>query len=324
MKRRQKDEDAVAPVIAGLLVLAIIVTAMSVYFNTYVPSLKAEAEIEHLSDVQSEFLSFSSDLENAVWKKSEGSISRNFELGGGDVFLSSIKSGGILSVENSSELFGFNVTYESPPDSEPVIPQTTHDFNSSLVDFSYTPLSNFWQDQGYKWQYGYVNLTTEYGEETPLQYTDMKKVLDEINESGFFSSFFDLDCQSEQMFDESGTVQPGINCTEVTLNIVSLKQGNDYYTSGNGVAALRLKTSINESRIYNATMVNFTIYDSGVSEINYTVNNSIIKKLSSLSGRGFNNVIVPLPENEGDPLGIEFTYPVDIAIKETDIEISAS
>ena len=87
-----KSDEAIAPVVAGLLILAVIVTVLSVYFTTYVPSLKEEAEIEHLSSVEREFLSFSSDIENAVWQKTQGRLSRNIELGGGDVFLSSIKS----------------------------------------------------------------------------------------------------------------------------------------------------------------------------------------------------------------------------------------
>ena len=117
------SDEGIAPVVAMLLILAVIVTVMSVYFNTYVPSLKEESEIEHISSVEKEFLSFSSDLENAVWQKSEGRLSRSFELGGGDVFLSSIKSGGVLEVEEDAKLFSITNT-------------TGTTRNSSLVRFT--------------------------------------------------------------------------------------------------------------------------------------------------------------------------------------------
>ncbi|MDD4300814.1 MAG: flagellin, partial [Methanomicrobium sp.] len=296
-----KNDCAVAPVVAGLLILAVIVTVMSVYFNTYVPSLKEEAEIEHLSNVEREFLSFSSDIDNAVSQKSEGKVSRSFELGGGDVFLSSIKSGGTLQVEADAMLFGFNVTALKDDSTTNIT-----GWNSSLVNFSYQPLSNFWHDQGYSWQYGYVNLTTEYGKQTPLQYKNMSEVKEEVrndidNSSGLFSSLFDMTYKYDYFNDTENNHYR--NCTDLDITIVNFKKGRDSYASGNGAAELRLETNVPYlNRTSNATMLNFAFYDCELSEVKYAIWKNINNKLISLQNRGLDNVIVS--DGSNDVLGV--------------------
>lgn len=280
-------EEGVAPIIAMLLILAVIVTVMSVYFNTYVPSLKEEAEIDHLSDVEKEFLSFSSDLENAVWQKSEGRLSRSFELGGGDVFLSTIKSGGVLKVEEDIKLFNITITNKT------TMTETT--YNSSLVKFSYEPVSNFWQDQGYSWQYGYVNLTTGYGDETPLQYTDMDSTIQAIeNDSGIFKSLFDIDYMYKLDFEKDSegkyTGNTSLNCTEMTLTIASLEKGEKDYVSGNGIAMLSLETDIETLSFFNETQLNFSVNNDFLLEANNTIWECINEKLCEFNSTIFGNV----------------------------------
>ena len=48
---REKD-DAVSPVIALMLILAILATCMAVYTTTYVPGLKQQDEITHTGEVR--------------------------------------------------------------------------------------------------------------------------------------------------------------------------------------------------------------------------------------------------------------------------------
>ena len=324
-------EEGVAPIIAMLLILAVIMTVMSVYFNTYVPSLKEEAEIDHLSDVEKEFLSFSSDLENAVWQKSEGRLSRSFELGGGDVFLSSIKSGGVLEVDNDTKLFEIlNGTELSG--------KTL--WNSSLVKFSYQPVSNFWQDQGYSWQYGYVNLTTGYGKDyqTPLQYTDMNSTIQAIeNDSGIFKSLFDIEYRYQPFFEKneggSLTGNSSLNCTEMTLTITNLKKGEKNYVSGNGVAMLSLETEINKRGFINETQLNFTVNDGALMGVNDTIWKCINDKLVDFNSTIFDNVDViscnrsPDAKKTGetslDALGITFKENVSVNIKYVNLTVSA-
>ena len=313
-----KSDEAIAPVVAGLLILAVIVTVMSVYFTTYVPSLKEEAEIEHLSSVEREFLSFSSDIENAVWQKTQGRLSRNIELGGGDVFLSSIKSGGVLEVSSDSDLFGLSNT-------------TKNMKKISLVKFSYTPLSNFWQNQGYSWQFGYVNLSTGYGKQTPLLYADMNDVQDEIsNSTGLFSSLFDIKYDSEPVFEKNAegnyTGSKHINCSEISITVTGFKKGDKNYASGNGIAALTISTEI-KSHSFNETMVNFTVYDDVSMKVNTTIWKNINMKLLELKDKNFKNADVLCYEDEetnsGKDLGISFKDPVKVNIREISLIISA-
>jgi len=300
---------------------------MSVYFNTYVPSLKEEAEIDHLSDVEKEFLSFSSDLENAVWQKSEGRLSRSFELGGGDVFLSSIKSGGVLEVEEDFRLFNITNT-------------TGTNYTSSLVEFSYEPISNFWQDQGYSWQYGYVNLTTGYGENetTPLQYTNMNETIQAVeNDSGIFSSLFDMEYMYNLNFEKDTggkyTGNTSLNCTKITLIITNFEKGDKDYVSGNGVAMLTLETEINKRGFINETQLNFTVNDDALMGVNDTIWKCINDKLVDFNSTIFNNVDViscnlssdakKTGENCLDTLGITFKDNVSVNIKYVNMTVSA-
>ncbi|ADN35390.1 conserved hypothetical protein [Methanolacinia petrolearia DSM 11571] len=312
-------DEGIAPVVAMLLILAVIVTVMSVYFNTYVPSLKEEAEIDHLSDVQKEFLSFSSDLENAVWQKSEGRLSRSFELGGGDVFLSSIKSGGVLEVEEDARLFN--------------ISSTSANWNSSLVRFAYEPVSNFWQDQGYSWQYGYVNLTTGYNITTPLQYTDMNDTIQAVeNDSGIFRSLFDLNYIYEPVFQTDGlgnyTGTKYRNCTEITITITSLEKGVKDYVSGNGVAMLALETDI-ETSSFNETRLNFSVNTDVLMGVNNTIWECINEKLVDFNSSQFDNVEIVscYPDATDDDIGkdldILFIDPVKVNIKQVKLTVSA-
>jgi hypothetical protein len=306
-----------------LLILAVIVTVMSVYFNTYVPSLKEEAEIDHLSDVEKEFLSFSSDLENAVWQKSEGRLSRSFELGGGDVFLSSIKSGGVLEVEEDFRLFNITNT-------------TGTNYTSSLVEFSYEPVSNFWQDQGYSWQYGYVNLTTGYGENetTPLQYTNMNETIQAVeNDSGIFSSLFDMEYMYNLNFEKDTggkyTGNTSLNCTKITLIITNFEKGDKDYVSGNGVAMLTLETEIKKRGFINETNLNFSVNNDVLLGVNKTIWKCINDKLVEFNNSQFDNVEMvscfpnSIDDNIGKNLNITFKDPVKVDIQQVNLTFSA-
>jgi len=303
------NDEAVAPVVAVLLILAVIVTLISLYQCTYIPSLKQQAEVGHLGDVEREFLSFSSDIENAVWRKSEGSLSRNIQLGGGDVFLSGIKSGGVLKVEEDSLLFG-------------VSNSTGHTFNSSLIKFSYEPLGNFWQNQGYSWQKGIVNLTTGYGKETPLLFRDMASIPEDENK--IFSSLFDMNYKYRPVLkkDAKGNVT-GIfyNCSEVSVTITNFTISENTYVSGNGPAKLGL--SINEEISWSdETSLNFFVHDEsyGANPVWQSINSNLLNFMEE----EFDNVDSNAGSVEcGEELYIHFTSPpVKVNIRQISLSVS--
>jgi hypothetical protein len=73
-------------------------------------------------------------------------------------------------------------------------------------------------------------------------------------------------------------------------------------------------------------MLNFTFYDCKFSKVNETIRENINEKLISLREKGLNNVNVSCSDSGsyGEVLGVEFTYPVTIIIKEVDMTVSAS
>ncbi|WP_062397620.1 hypothetical protein [Methanogenium cariaci] len=78
------DEEAVAPVVAVMLVLAVVVTFLAVYNASIVPSLKAEAEVMHIGgDVEESFLRFAADIDSAAGMKRPVQLSESLVLGGG-------------------------------------------------------------------------------------------------------------------------------------------------------------------------------------------------------------------------------------------------
>ncbi len=232
-------ESAVAPVVAVLLILAVLMTIISLYSAIYVPALKEQSEIEHLAGVEETFLKFSSDIESAILTKSEGTVTRNVELGGGSVVLSPLKSGGITEVKDASPKWIYeiyNSTYRGPE---------TRMGQSSLVNFSYGAVGNFWMDNGYLWDYSIVSLKTPYSSVTPIQYTTYDAAADDIKKNGgIFKSMFDLDYTSGIEFEkDSGGQLTGVtyqNCSEIVITVVTFEKGASDYKSGSGHATLKM------------------------------------------------------------------------------------
>ncbi|MGA7627627.1 MAG: IPT/TIG domain-containing protein, partial [Methanoregula sp.] len=193
-------DDAIAPVIAVMLILAAIVTFYSIWNAIYIPSMKESSEIEHIQNVETAFEHFSSDIDNAASShQNHLAFSEPVQLGGGDILFNPIKSSGTLDVVqdrnqtrvSQSTIYNISFFYGTTPIEE----------NGTLINFSYEPVGNFWQDQGYQWQYGYINVT-KYGTLiTPLSYDTMDNVTN-ATESGslalFAKSFASVDYMPNQ------------------------------------------------------------------------------------------------------------------------------
>ncbi|MBO7388011.1 MAG: carbohydrate-binding protein, partial [Methanomicrobium sp.] len=101
--RKYESEEAVSTVVAVMLILAILATCISVYTSTYVPGLKQQAEIMHSQSVEQAFLRFASGVDNIYGQKKSAKFSEPVVLGGGDVLLSSVKSGGMIEIHTDSK-----------------------------------------------------------------------------------------------------------------------------------------------------------------------------------------------------------------------------
>ena len=255
-------DDAIAPVIAVMLILAAIVTFLSIWNAIYVPSMKESSEVSHLQNVETSFVHFSSDIDQAISSHQDSLIfSEPVQLGGGDTLVNQLKSSGALSVQNESDPV-YTLTLSGSDG------QTT--INGTLINFSYEPVNNFWQDQGYTWQYGYINVT-KYGTlSTPLNYYNMTDVENEINSPG------SLQILAQSFVTISGTtnttplpmssgysVQNG-NCTSLDIWAVSvIPSATHNFVSSNGFGTLKLTATINSTQYTDISDV-FLGSDNGV------------------------------------------------------------
>ena len=152
---REKD-DAVSPVIALMLILAILATCLAVYTTTYVPGLKQQDEITHSGEVKLAFERFASDIDNLIALGKPAVYTEVLELGGGDVPLSPTKSSGTVEI-NTSKIG----TYQINSGSE-------QDLNG--IEISYLPSFTAWEKQGYIYKNGVVWITKD-EKRTPAQLT---------------------------------------------------------------------------------------------------------------------------------------------------------
>ena len=152
---REKD-DAVSPVIALMLILAILATCMAVYTTTYVPGLKQQDEITHSGEVKLAFERFASDIDNVIAQGKPAVYTEVLELGGGDVPLSPTKSSGTVEI-NTSKIG----TYQINSGSE-------QDLNG--IEISYLPSFTAGEKQGYLYKNGVVWITKD-EKKTPAMLT---------------------------------------------------------------------------------------------------------------------------------------------------------
>jgi len=318
-------DDAVAPVIAVMLILAIAVTFFAAWHAYYVPSMKAQSEISHIKDVETGFLKFSSDIETAASMKKKMKLSEPILLGGGDFTFDPVKSGGELKVWNASPLdtsttgyFRFNWTNKSSVGSGTMQ-------NFSLVKFSYKPVNNFWQDQGYGWSYGNVFvLNTERNLSIPLQFARWSEVT-----YGLAESLVEVEPVQSVSTAENPTNR---NCSSITIRVVDITPDSRHLqTSGNGNGMLVLESvvmppeeityatsmhlSINTppDRFRNSTLWNSTLWKA--------VNATSVERLSQCE-----NVVMAFPSDHETRLMFKTDpgYPNMTLIRETtEIKVGA-
>jgi hypothetical protein len=232
-------DDAVAPVVAAMLVLAVIVTIFSAWNAVLLPSLKEQSEMTQDREVVGAFSRFSSDISTAASMKRDLTFSEPLPLGGGGTAFSPLTSAGTIRV-NGEPYPLYNVT----------ITDGGLDYitDGRLVNFSYHPVSDFWLDQGYVWRYGYVNVTkgsSPHGTDgaalsTPLEYPTMENVTKSATIRKFASSLTGI--ESRPWYNSS------TNCSQITMSSVTFRPepGADY-TSSNGIGTFALTATVNET-----------------------------------------------------------------------------
>lgn len=230
------NDQALSTVIAAMLVLGIAVTVYAVYTSEYLPAMKQQAEVEHMRKVEESMVRCGSILENAASLKRNMYITEPFVLGGGEILLHSSRSAGTIRVEEESTPV-MTISVNSPT--------ITRSYNLTLVNFSYSPIDNFWIDQGYRWQFGFINVSHVSGDRwydaVPLHYPTMDQVHEMVNNSYLAHTLIDVQP------DHSGQV-------DYVMYAVTMVPGQSQFASGNGIATLAI----------NATVMTYSILEANV------------------------------------------------------------
>jgi len=132
----------------------------------------------------------------------------------------------------------------------PIYTLTIHDetgtvlgrMNGTLASISYEPQGNFWQDQGYRWQYGFINVTKYGTRQTPLGYYNMTDVMNEFEGDGSLAAFAQSFEMAEYTVNQSAISG---NCSVISLIAVNLTASQaHHFASSNGYGILKLKSTL--------------------------------------------------------------------------------
>lgn len=231
----RRNENGVASVVALMLLLAVIVTFLSLYATTYLPALKQQSEIDQVTSVKEAFMRFDNDMEHVLSEKKDATYGETLRLGGGEILLNPEKSSGTLFVGPAAELYTVTVSGSDTPGS----------FSGSLVNVTYFPSYSFWEDQGYSWQYGYINVTKE-NRETPLSFATIHDVRERWI-PGYAGKF--LEVSGMRNVTNSSDFDVSITVVSVGQSEVADQKN---MVSGNGAAVLRINSSVTTNTYDNS------------------------------------------------------------------------
>lgn len=208
------NDDALAPVVAVMMILVVAATLLSIWNAIYLPDLKQQAEVEHLKGVEEGMVRFSNDIDNAIYLWRNGTQSESIPLGGGDILLSSLRSGGELRIRQLDQA---TIT----------INVDGTEYYGHLSTITYQPVSNFWISQGYSWANGTVNVSkgpVSVPINLPDQYTHSRDI--------FLNHLV-------QPFEYSPDHH------NITIRMVNITPGSQTnITSGNGISYLKLNAVV--------------------------------------------------------------------------------
>jgi hypothetical protein len=318
------NDDAVAPVVAAMLVLAVLVTFFSIWNAVYLPSLKEQSEMTQLRDVEEAFSRFSSDIQTVTSLKQDMILSKPLPLGGGSVMFNPLSSAGTIRVnEEPKQLYTIGITDNG----------IEYEVTGRLVNFSYHPVNDFWIDQGYVWHYGYVNVTRGSSPQdadgaalsTPLLYPAM----DDVKQSGTIRKFAGSLIET----DASPWYNSSTNCSHITVSSVTFQsESGATYMNSNGIGTLALAASVNETgygvpetRSPNALVVR--VSRTVPEPFSLALYSQCDKKFSDLAARYPGNIIhatqITALYNETAILPVPGSLPLDITHRIVAVNVSA-
>jgi hypothetical protein len=194
------NDDAIAPVVAVMMILVVAVTLLSIWNAIYLPDLKQQAEVEHLKEVEEGFREIDSDISHMMSLNRSGILKVGIPLGGGDIMLHQTKSGGTLALKDPYVQISVN--------------NTTQEREAYVLPIQYTPVSNFWLNQGYTWE-TYLNVSKG-TVTTPLEFG-----------------------QTDDM-EVGNYIRINTDSNLISIAVLNITQGEPSSVSGNGIATIKM------------------------------------------------------------------------------------
>lgn len=196
-----KSNSAVSTVVGAILILAVIITIISVVNAYFIPSWKTELEINHLSEVQQNFLKLQSVINAHVLIDTNAKTSIQIILGGGDLpILSSVRSGGTIMVKPDAGYINITVINATIIEPRMGIPSINDNITSvsSLIlridntttEKMYTACINGDFNKSINVSIENVNISTKTSDIRVITREDDKKfneVIDTVNSNNFYS-----------------------------------------------------------------------------------------------------------------------------------------
>lgn len=280
------NKEAVSTVIALMLILGIISTAIAIYSAVYLPGLKQQSEIEQSRQVADAFARIGSSIDYSLSQKKDVRFRETLPLGGGAVLLSPVRSSGMISIQKE-DLFSMTVTNDSE----------TKRLGISTVNISYVPSFTTWEPQGYRWESGFIAVTKD-GIAVPQssQYGTMYDAL--ADSGGFFSSFIEFETNQQDLL----------------ITLINLTQKSDESCiTGNSMATVGVNTTLSKD-------MNII----GVTELVYHDNSRAETDMEPYLKVIYNQMILMASDSSFNDrtYRLAFNPSVNVTVREVRIEVS--
>lgn len=159
--RGHNNDRALSEVVGFVLLLALVISAMSVWMTYFVPSQGREAEINQMNEVRNRFTDYKISLDS-LWANNQSGITLsttfnlgtpggNTQVGGPFTFISPVASSATLSVQDPGDTLTIN---SSSGTADTVIRMSTVKYQSQ---------NNYWVQEAFVYQTGGIFLQQENG-----------------------------------------------------------------------------------------------------------------------------------------------------------------
>jgi len=269
-------DDAVSPIVAFMLLLMVVVSFISVLNAYYIPSLKQQAEVQHLQQVEEGFTKLTPDILQILTFRKNLSMKESFPLGGGDVIFSPLKSSGYLEVNTTLESESLSNISVSINGNQ--VPELYSTINRTKIIFR--PVGNFWINQGYVWEDGVLNVTKG-SRSTFLQYSDENSNNAESEKTSYYEMFAPrISFETDQN-----------NTTAIQVDLVNIENPDAYsFMSGNGMGSIQLLMKESNRTIIpltKSTPIEFQISNGENQKFNSSFD-EIIDSIDAMNNTEFN------------------------------------